>query len=95
MFLGTSVHETAQVVGAGQIYADIFSQSKPLDVATITKLVRNVFMAAVIPFMAYYYARKTQDGDFKGENQFCQTFSIFYPWIFIYGGIAFIGRRRN
>ena len=28
--------------------------------ATVTKLVRNVFMAAVIPFMAYYYARSTE-----------------------------------
>jgi len=30
-----------------------------LDVATVTKLVRNVFMVAVIPLMALYCARKT------------------------------------
>jgi uncharacterized integral membrane protein (TIGR00698 family) len=78
MFLGTSVHETAQVVGAGQIYADIFSQPKALDVATITKLVRNVFMAGVIPFMAFYYARKAQDGNFKGEKtSFIKLFPVF------------------
>jgi len=78
MFLGTSVHETAQVVGAGQIYADIFSQPAALDAATITKLVRNVFMAAVIPFMAYYYARKAQDGNFKGKKtSFTQLFPVF------------------
>jgi uncharacterized membrane protein YadS len=29
----------------------------------VTKLVRNVFMAAVIPFMAFYYTRRTQGGD--------------------------------
>jgi uncharacterized membrane protein YadS len=68
MFLGTSVHETAQVVGAGQIYADIFSQPDALDVATITKLVRNGFMAGIIPFMAYYYARIIQDGILRGEK---------------------------
>jgi len=61
LFLGTAVHETAQVVGAGKIYADIFSQALALDVATVAKLVRNVFMVVVIPFMAYSYARKTRD----------------------------------
>ncbi len=60
LFLGTSVHETAQVVGAAKIYADIFSQTVTLDVATVAKLVRNVFMAFVIPFMAYYYASQSE-----------------------------------
>ena len=69
LFLGTAVHETAQVVGAAKIYADIFSQSLTLDVATVAKLVRNVFMVLVIPFMAYYYARQTPvDGEFKGNK---------------------------
>jgi uncharacterized integral membrane protein (TIGR00698 family) len=84
MFLGTSVHETAQVVGAGKIYADIFSQPTVLDVATITKLVRNVFMAAVIPFMAFYYARKVQDGSFKGKKT---SFTKLFP-VFIVGFLA-------
>jgi uncharacterized integral membrane protein (TIGR00698 family) len=78
LFLGTSVHETAQVVGAGQIYADMFSQPNALDAAIITKLVRNVFMAAVIPFMAFYYARKAHDGSFKGEKiSFARLFPVF------------------
>jgi uncharacterized integral membrane protein (TIGR00698 family) len=61
LFLGTAVHETAQVVGAAKIYADIFSQSLALDVATVAKLVRNVFIVLVIPIMAYRYA--DQDAD--------------------------------
>jgi len=69
LFLGTSIHDTSQVVGAAQVYADVFSAPLALDVATVTKLVRNVFMAAVIPFMAYYYARKVQDqGEFAGKR---------------------------
>jgi uncharacterized integral membrane protein (TIGR00698 family) len=59
LFLGTSVHDTSQVVGSAKVYADVFGAPLALDVATVTKLVRNVFMAAVIPFMAFYYARKT------------------------------------
>lgn len=69
LFLGTSIHDTSQVVGAAKVYADVFSAPLSLDVATVTKLVRNVFMAAVIPFMAYYYARKVQDqGGFAGKR---------------------------
>ena len=57
-FLGTSIHETAQVAGSGLIYAQVFEGKRVLDVATVTKLVRNVFMVAVIPFMAYLYRRR-------------------------------------
>jgi uncharacterized membrane protein YadS len=78
MFLGTSVHETAQVVGAGQIYADIFSNPKAMDVAVITKLVRNVFMAFVIPAMAFYYATKNKETEFKGkQTSFIKLFPLF------------------
>lgn len=89
MFLGTSVHETAQVVGAGQIYADMFSQPIALDVATITKLVRNVFMAGVIPFMAIYYARKANDGSFEGKKT---SFTKLFP-VFIFGFLAMASIR--
>jgi uncharacterized integral membrane protein (TIGR00698 family) len=60
LWLGTSVHDTSQVVGSAKVYADVFSAPLALDTATVTKLVRNVFMAAVIPFMAFYYARRSQ-----------------------------------
>ena len=78
MFLGTSVHETAQVVGAGQMYADIFNQPIVLDIATITKLVRNVFMAIVIPVMAIYYSQKTKDTNYDGKKPgFFKLFPMF------------------
>jgi uncharacterized integral membrane protein (TIGR00698 family) len=77
LFLGTAVHETAQVVGAGKIYADIFSQSHALDVATIAKLVRNVFMAGVIPFMAYYYGRKNRSDGSKKKTSIVKLLPMF------------------
>jgi uncharacterized integral membrane protein (TIGR00698 family) len=84
IFIGTSVHETAQVVGAGQIYADTFSQPRVLDIATISKLVRNVFMAGVIPLMTLYYARKVEDGKFGGKKT---SFAKLFPK-FIFGFLA-------
>ena len=91
LFLGTSVHETAQVVGAAKIYADIFAATQALDVATVTKLVRNVFMAFVIPFMAYYYARKAQqvDDEFQGRRT---SVARLFP-LFIIGFIAMAALR--
>jgi uncharacterized integral membrane protein (TIGR00698 family) len=69
LFLGTSIHDTSQVTGAALVFADVFSLPRGLDVATVTKLVRNVFMAAVIPFMAFYYARKMAvQGEFAGKK---------------------------
>ncbi len=64
IFLGTSIHETAQVAGAGLMYdqlwigADRTVNPTGADVAIVTKLVRNAFMALVIPLMAYFYIKR-------------------------------------
>ncbi len=61
LFQGTAIHETAQVTGAGLIYDQTFGvTARPTvaDIAIVIKLVRNVFIAAVIPLMALVYARR-------------------------------------
>jgi uncharacterized integral membrane protein (TIGR00698 family) len=62
MFLGTAVHETAQVAGAGLVYQQYFDDPKAFDVATVTKLVRNMSMLLVIPIMAVFYHRRSSEG---------------------------------
>jgi len=57
LFLGTSVHETAQVAGAGLVYQQYFADPEALNVATVTKLVRNLGMLVVIPLLAIVYHR--------------------------------------
>lgn len=57
LFLGTAVHDTSQVTGSALLYGEVFSRPETLNVAVVTKLVRNIFMAFVIPLMAYMYAR--------------------------------------
>ena len=52
VFLGTAIHDTAQVAGAGLFYAQHYGAPVALDTATLTKLVRNLFMVAVIPLIA-------------------------------------------
>lgn len=56
LFLGTSIHETAQVAGAGMMYEAQFQSPEALDIATVTKLVRNLCMIAVIPLVGFLYA---------------------------------------
>lgn len=63
LFLGTSVHETAQVAGAGLVYEQQFGDAAALDVATVTKLVRNLGMLAIIPLMSIIYHRNSGEGE--------------------------------
>jgi uncharacterized integral membrane protein (TIGR00698 family) len=62
LFLGTSVHETAQVAGAGLVYQQYYGDPRALDVATVTKLVRNLGMLLIIPLMSVLYHRSSTDG---------------------------------
>ncbi len=77
LFLGTSIHETAQVAGAGMIYADAFASPLGLDVATVAKMVRNVLMAAVIPLMAFLHARRTGPSGARRGPGAARLFPLF------------------
>jgi uncharacterized integral membrane protein (TIGR00698 family) len=64
LFLGTAIHDTAQVAGAGLMYQQQFHAPRALDAATVTKLVRNLFMVGVIPLVGALYHRggRGEDG---------------------------------
>ena len=66
LFLGTSIHETAQVVGAGLMYQAQFDAPAALDTATVTKLVRNLCMIALIPLVAALYGTEKKTDSPKG-----------------------------
>jgi uncharacterized integral membrane protein (TIGR00698 family) len=52
IFLGTSIHDTSQVAGASLMYQETFSAPLALQAATVTKLLRNMSMAVLIPLIA-------------------------------------------
>ena len=62
LFLGTSIHETSQVAAAGLIYDQQFNSPETLDVATVTKLIRNTFLVILIPLFALLYNRGQSHG---------------------------------
>jgi uncharacterized integral membrane protein (TIGR00698 family) len=57
LFLGTAIHDTAQVAGAGLLYVQQYAAPAALDTATVTKLLRNALMLAVIPALGFLYQR--------------------------------------
>ena len=57
LFLGTAIHETSQVAAAGLIYDQQFNSPETLNVATVTKLIRNTFLIVMIPLFALLYYR--------------------------------------
>ena len=57
LFLGTAIHDTSQVVGAALTYKQVYADDVVLRVATVTKLTRNIFLAAVIPILTWMHIR--------------------------------------
>jgi uncharacterized integral membrane protein (TIGR00698 family) len=62
LFLGSAVHDTSQVAGAGMVYQDYYHAPEALNVATVTKLERNLSMLIVIPLMSILYHRRSSEG---------------------------------
>tara|TARA_B100000929_G_scaffold290397_1_gene283822 strand:+ start:496 stop:1611 length:1116 start_codon:yes stop_codon:yes gene_type:complete len=89
LFLGTSIHETAQVAGAGMIYEAQYSTPVALDVATVTKLVRNLCMIIVIPFVGFLYS---SDRKRHANKNNIRWFSMI-PWFIV--GFALMSAFRT
>jgi uncharacterized integral membrane protein (TIGR00698 family) len=48
--MGLAIHDTSQVMGAALTYQNIHSDDMVLKAAAVTKLTRNLFLAAVVPY---------------------------------------------
>jgi len=78
LFLGTSIHETAQVAGAGLMYEAQYNSPVALELATVTKLVRNLCMIAVIPLVGILYGSERTAGDDGKVN-----YLAMIPWFIV------------
>jgi uncharacterized membrane protein YadS len=79
IFLGTAIHDTSQVVGAGLIYSQQFHSPQALAAATVAKLLRNLSLAVVVP-SAWREARERHAA---GAGRL----TTYVPW-FVVGFIA-------
>ncbi|MGI9220711.1 MAG: YeiH family protein [Woeseiaceae bacterium] len=88
LFLGTSIHETAQVAGAGMMYEAQYDSPVALELATVTKLVRNLCMIAVIPLVGILYSSERSAGDSGKIN-----YLAMIPWFIV--GFALMSALRT
>ena len=82
LFLGTAIHETSQVAAAGLIYDQQFNSPETLNIATVTKLIRNTFLVVMIPLFAFLYNR-------NNTNKKKYSILDIFPY-FVLGFIALI-----
>ena len=80
IFLGTSIHDTAQVSAAGLIYQETFAANETLHSSMTIKLIRNSFLIIMIPFLAIYF------NDRKSKN-IKGSLKKFFP-LFVLGFIT-------
>jgi len=90
LFLGTAIHDTAQVTGAALIYDQLFQNPTVIDVATVTKLTRNLFLIAIIPFVSYLFFNqaKKNNKEKQAEKQVLPKWYTFIPG-FVVGFLVF------
>ena len=88
LFLGTSIHETAQVTGAAMMYEAQYNAPLALDVATVTKLVRNLCMLFLIPLVGILFS---SESSFTGKTKI--NYLAIFPWFII--GFAVMSALRT
>jgi uncharacterized integral membrane protein (TIGR00698 family) len=96
LFLGTSIHETAQVAGAGLIYDqsfDVTAVPSVADIAVVGKLVRNALMVVVIPALTYLHMRQARAaGEEAGKGtRVLDMFPVFILGFLVMAALRSIG----
>ncbi len=86
LFLGTAIHDTAQVTGAALIYDQLFQTQQVLETATVTKLTRNLFIIAIIPFLSYlFFSRSNEHSNQAGGKDNSQPKWYTFIPVFVIG----------
>ena len=95
IFLGTAIHDTSQVIGAGLIYSQQAQAPAALAAASVAKLLRNLSIAVLVPLAAWRARRHGAGGDeHAGEPRHAglAPHAQLVP-MFVVAFIAFIGVR--
>src|SRR5699024_8244537 len=68
LFLGTAIHDTAQVTGSALINDQMIQMEKAVDVAMVTKHTRNLFITAVILLVSLLFFRRSERATSVGSH---------------------------
>jgi uncharacterized integral membrane protein (TIGR00698 family) len=78
LFLGTSIHETSQVMGAAISYKEVFGDERAAQIATVAKLTRNALLVGVVPILAWLHARSRRaEGGATSRLSLAKLFPMF------------------
>lgn len=88
LFLGTAIHDTAQVTGSALIFSQMHDMEKVIDVATVTKLTRNLFIIAVIPFVSYLFYK--HNGKAEGDGDLPKWYKLVPIFVLLFLGISLL-----
>jgi uncharacterized integral membrane protein (TIGR00698 family) len=77
LFLGTAIHDTSQVAGAGLMYKQQYQSETALKIATAVKLMRNLAMSLLIPLMAIAYRNSTGSTGAVKKQKWHQAAPLF------------------
>ena len=91
LFLGTSIHETAQVAGAGMMYQAQYDAPVALDIATVTKLVRNLCMIAMIPLAGVLFGAERGAGASRTLGDYLKMIPWFVVGFALFSALRTIG----
>ncbi len=84
LWIGTSIHDTSQVIGASMMHSQIWGDPVVLETAILTKAIRNALMVIIIPLMMIAHSKGEREkiepirGDVKKNRQrYVQYFPKF------------------
>ena len=81
IFLGTSIHDTGQVIASSFIYNSHYENSDVITISTVTKLLRNSFLIILIPMLAWRYSD-------SGKSNYYHNIKNSFP-LFVIGFLFF------
>ena len=90
IFLGVSIHDTSQVLAAAMVHSDLHPNQKTLEIATITKIIRNLFLLALIPILIIFN-KTSKNNKNKSQSVLVKIFNSI-P-LFVVGFILFVTFR--
>lgn len=90
IFLGTGIHDTSQVLGAAATYKMVFGDEVAFQTAAVTKLTRNLALAAVIPGLTWYSLKATQTAVESNKPETMSGLATFQKYVpgFVVGFVA-------
>lgn len=93
VFLGTSIHDTSQVMGASMIYAQQFNAPDAVAMAGFTKLLRNLSLLILVPVFAMWTGNSGAPESHAKRRQVLPAFLIAFVLLALIrtGGDAVFG----